>query len=124
MPGRSSNGSEIRSSQYPGRNRVNATSSSSSDSQMRLRAKKKPWVADANSIIAATAITNTKIPFQTVTSIRSSSVLNRNRNGSTAVRMSYMNPCTPVLIGSPPEIAAAANAARPTGGVSSARIPK
>ena len=103
---------------------MNATSSSSTDSQIRLRVKKKPWVAEANSIIATTAIRNTKMPFQKVTSISSSSVLNRNRNGRIAVRMSYMKPCTPVLIGSPPEIAAAAKAARPTGGVSSARIPK
>ena len=47
-----------------------------------------------------------------------------NKKGKIAVRISYMKPCMPVRNGSPPEIAEAAKAARPTGGVSSARIPK
>ena len=47
-----------------------------------------------------------------------------NKKGRIAVRISYIKPCIPVLIGSPFEIAAAAYAASPTGGVSSANIPK
>ena len=45
-------------------------------------------------------------------------------NGRIAVRIEYTVPCQPILFGSSPEIAAAANAARPTGGVTSAMMPK
>ena len=89
-----------------------------------MRTKKKPWVAAAKSSMATTATQNTKTALAALTSISRSSVLKMKRNGSSAVRISYMKPWTPVLIGSPREIAAAAKAASPTGGVSSARMPK
>ena len=75
------------SSQNPGRNRVKAISRRSTVSQIRLRTKKKPWVAAANSM-ATTATQNTKTAFKGVTLISSSSVLKMKRNGRSAVRTS------------------------------------
>ena len=45
-------------------------------------------------------------------------------NGSTVVRRLYQVACQPVAFGSSPEIAAAAYDASPTGGVTSAMMPK
>ena len=50
--------------------------------------------------------------------------LKMNTNGSSAVRKLYHVACRPVRFGSSPEIAAAAYEARPTGGVTSAMMPK
>ena len=68
--------------------RVNAMINNNTVSQMRLRTKKYPWVAASNNIIATTATTNTKTALAGDTLINSNSVLNKNRNGSKAVRMS------------------------------------
>ena len=84
-----------------------------------------PWVADVN----------IKIPIKEViiikrachifsTPIYSNSWLNKNTIGRIPVLKLYQNACAPVLSGSPPEIAAAAYDASPTGGVTSAIKPK
>ena len=72
----------------PGRNSVNATSSSTTDSQILFFTNRNPCVAEANNIIATTATPKTKNAFPTDTSISSNSVLKMNRNGSNAVRIS------------------------------------
>lgn len=94
------------------------------DSQDLLFAKKLPWVVAANTIMAMKATMKTNNAFIGVTSISNSSVLKMNRNGGRTVQISYIKPWTPVLIGPPPEIAAAAKAASPTGGVSSKKPAK
>jgi hypothetical protein len=57
--------------------------------------------------IMAQPITRTKRPTPP-TSISSSSELKMKMNGKRPVRISYQKPCMPVLIGSAPDIAAAA----------------
>ncbi len=56
--------------------------------------------------------------------IKSSSWLNKKTIGRIPVLKLYQKACSPVLSGSPPEIAAAAYEANPTGGVTSAINPK
>ena len=84
-----------------------------------------PCVRAAKANIAKRAEIKTHTPYHTlVTPISNRSVLNININGSIAVLMSYVNPWIPVLMGFDLAIADAAKAANPTGGVSSAKIPK
>ena len=81
------------------------------------------------------AAVNTKIPIKEViitnnacqifsTPIKSNSWLNKNTIGKIPVLKLYQIACRPVFKGSPPEIAAAAYDAKPTGGVTSAINPK
>ncbi|MCY1379370.1 hypothetical protein D9M69_670850 [compost metagenome] len=60
---------------------------------------------------------------QPCTLISRSCGLKIQMKGRITVRKAYTEPWTPVLMASSPEMAAAANVARPTGGVMSPMIP-
>src|SRR5690606_25113982 len=107
-----------------GRNRANVTTNSRMTSSQLHLLRNQAMVAAAKVIDATVAPKTTKISSdQPETSINNSMGLKMNMKGSTAVRMAYVTPCTPVASGLSPEIAAAAKVAKPTGGVMSAMIP-
>ncbi len=113
------------SSQKPGRSSVNVARSSSTDSYHRLRVRNQPCDPAAKSSIAPTALAITsRSCHHESTPIISSCGLKMNMNGRINVRLLYQNAVAPVRMGSAREIAAAANEARPTGGVTSAMSPK
>src|SRR3990170_3342538 len=101
-----------------GRKSAKVPTSRSRISHQRQREWNQPSVAAENAsdaLVAANATSSTSHQLRTL--ISSSIGLKMNTKGSTTVRSAYTEPCTPVLIASSPEIAAAANVARPTGGV-------
>ena len=83
------------------------------------------WVAEVKTNIPINDVIITTIACQIFsTPIKSNSWLNKKTIGRIPVRRLYQRACTPVFSGSPPEIAAAAKEAKPTGGVTSAIKPK
>src|SRR5688500_430068 len=106
------------------KNRKVASSSTTTSSQLQ-RVRNQRIVAAANSREAMTPLTHTSTTSaQEPRPISSSCGLKMNTTGSTVVRRLYQVACQPVALGSSPEIAAAAYEASPTGGVTSARMPK
>ena len=76
------------------------------------------WVAEVKTNIPIKEVTITSSPCQTFSiPINNNSWLNKNTIGKIPVLKLYQKACRPVLSGSPPEMAAAAYDARPTGGV-------
>jgi len=103
-----------------------------------IEIKKKTIISYHRSLLKnhlCVAAVKTNIPIKDVTMtnkacqifsipIKSNSWLNKKTIGRMPVLKLYQKACTPVLSGSPPEIAAAAYEAKPTGGVTSAINPK
>ncbi len=107
-----------------GRNSSTTAMASSTVSHQWFFTRNQFMVTAANTSVASVqaAITRISSP-QPCTSISSSCGLKIQMKGRITVRSAYTAPCTPVLIESSPEIAAAAKVARPTGGVMSPMIP-
>ena len=87
--------------QKSGRNRLKVTNNMSSDSYSRLRTRNHPWVAAANTRLAMSALVTVSSSAHHESIPNSINwVLKMNMNGSSAVRSSYLNACTPTAIGS------------------------
>ena len=83
-----------------------------------------PIIPAPIAIIPVIAVKTTQINLGIVVSIINSSGDSTNIYGMIKAAMANFAELTPVLIGSPPDTPAAANAASATGGVISAMIPK
>src|SRR5690606_41047658 len=93
-----------------GRNNANVTPSNRITSSQLHLVRNQPSVAAAKASDATVAPSTTRnSSHHPDTSISNSMGLKMNMKGSTAVRMAYITPSTPVASGLSPEIAAAAN---------------
>ena len=115
----------MRSITQSGRKNRNVASSRRPTSSQLQRVRNQRIVAAAKSSDATVPVMQTTTTsIHECTPMKSICGLKMNTNGSTVVRRLYQVACRPVRFGSSPEIAAAAYDARPTGGVTSARMPK